>query len=319
MKKFFNLLFKFSFVFGILLLFGEGYFRFQHTSPNEELRYKKIHCLKDWSEIRLCPKVKEGFTRRDGKPWDIQTDEMGERITNSNIPETNETVVWLLGDSMAMGYGLPTNETPTYYLLSKYKLESRLLAVDAIGTNGILKILKENLKSQNQENLPEKIYWIWNPSDFIDDEREKVGIKRYLYPIHYYLVRNSYLYQRIIPTPQTNVYTSHGEPILYPKNHITYSNLRKFFSDPLVPKEKLTILFSWGMSMRGNPDTKDRNYEMAKEFFNEQGVKTIDLRTKTELLFKERKPVYIPGDGHPGPALAELFADAIAKHFLNLP
>ncbi|MCG6160736.1 LA_2486 family SGNH/GDSL-type esterase [Leptospira bandrabouensis] len=316
MKKFYKLIFLFTITPLFIFLMGEVCFRLLSKADTDEIRYRQLHCLYDFSEIRLCPNQKASFIRKDGKTWDIQTNDLGERVLSE---KTKSAKLWFIGDSMAMGYGLPTNETPTYYLLSKYKLESRLLAVDAIGTNGVLKILKESLKSQNQENLPEKIYWIWNPSDFIDDEREKVGIKRYLYPIHYFLAKNSYFYRILLPPPQTNVYTSYGKPILYPKNHITYSNLRKFFSDPLVPKEKLTILFSWGMSKEGYPDTKDRNYEMAKEFFNEQGVKTIDLRTKTELLFKERKPVYIPGDGHPGPALAELFADAIAKHFLNLP
>ncbi|MCW7493694.1 hypothetical protein ND861_13670 [Leptospira sp. 2 VSF19] len=316
MKKYYKFILFLKLTPLLIVLIGEGIFRFLSKTDPDEIRYKQIHCLYDFSEIRLCPNRNESFIRKDGKIWDIQTNDFGERILSNNIESTN---LWLIGDSMAMGYGLPTNETPSFYLKSKYKIDVRLLAVDAIGTNGILRILKDSLKFQKSEKHPEKIYWIWNPSDFIDDEREKVGIKRYLYPIHYLLVRNSYFYRFLLPTPPANKYTSYGNPILYPKSHITYSNLRKFFSDPLVPKEKLTILFSWGMAGDGHPDTKDLNYEMAKEFFKEQDVKTIDLRTKTLELYRKKKPVYIPSDGHPGPALAELFADAIAKHFLNLP
>ncbi|WP_210409700.1 LA_2486 family SGNH/GDSL-type esterase [Leptospira levettii] len=312
MKKFFNLLFKFSFVFGILLLFGEGYFRFQHTSPNEELRYKKIHCLKDWSEIRLCPKVKEGFTRRDGKPWDIQTNETGERITNSNLPEKNETVVWLLGDSMAMGYGLPTKKTIAFLLETKYKIKTRVIAVDAIGTNGISNLYMDTLIQTNKN--PNSIYWIWNPSDFIDDEREKKRMKKYVYPIHFFLSRNSSLYESLLPSPQTNVYIN-GIPTIYPKTHPTYSFLKTFIHNKIHNKEQWKILFSWGMAPNGTPDTNDPNYDVAKKFFETEGISTIDLRQETEVLFAQKKQIYIPNDGHPDEDLAKLFAEAIANDY----
>ncbi|WP_208732192.1 LA_2486 family SGNH/GDSL-type esterase [Leptospira perdikensis] len=316
MKKSFKILFYLTITLLLSLSLGEVFFRFQNGTDTEEIRYKKFHCLYGFDLIRLCSNRKETFTRVDGKTWDIQTNSIGERILSE---ETNPKDLWLVGDSMAMGYGLPTNETPASYLKSKYKLEVRVIAVDAIGTNGILNLLKEAFTSTNSKDQPKQIYWIWNPSDFIDDEREKKGIKKYLYPIHYHLIRNSYIYQNLLPSQKANVYTSSGIPILYPKNHITYSNLYKFLNDPTLPIEKLNILFSWGMSKVGKPDTKDPNYEEAKKFFTDQGIKPIDLRTKTEILFQEQKQVYIPGDGHPGPALAELFADAIAKDFLNLP
>ncbi|MCW7482446.1 LA_2486 family SGNH/GDSL-type esterase [Leptospira kanakyensis] len=316
MKKFYKFSFYLTIVLLLSLSLGEGYLRFQNPKETEEIRYKKFHCLYGFDQIRLCPNRNETFTRVDGKSWDIQTNNLGERILSKDI---NPTQLWLIGDSMAMGYGLPTKETPAFYLKTKYKIETRVIAVDAIGTNGIFKLLKESLDSIKQEDLPSQIYWIWNPSDFIDDEREKKGLKRYLYPIHYKLSRNSYLYRNLLPSPPSNVYTLSGIPILYPENHTTYSNLLQFLNDPAITQKKLNILFTWGMSRVGIPDTKDPNYDEAKIFFIKQGMKTIDLRKKTEDLFIEQKQVYISGDGHPGPALAELFADAIAKDFLNLP
>ncbi|TDY67846.1 hypothetical protein CLV96_3401 [Leptospira meyeri] len=316
MKKFY----KFSFIsciFALLVLFlGEVFFRYQFKTDTEEIRYKKIHCLYGLTEIRLCPNVNEEFLRRDGKIWDIQTNFLGERIIGK---ETNNDKLWLVGDSMAMGYGLPTKETPAFYLKSKYNLDVRVVAVDAIGTRGVLQLMKQALQTIRTKELPGQIYWIWNPSDFIDDEREKRGFKRIFYPVHHRLSQISYLYRNLLPSPQANSYTSYGIPTKYPENHITYSHLLDFFSDRLIPKEKMNILFSWGMSREGTPDTKDPNYDIAKSFFLKQKVKTIDLRKKTEELFKEQKQVYIPLDGHPGPALAELFADTIAKDFLNLP
>lgn len=316
MKKFYKISVSIALTTLLVILLGEGLLRYTSKTNSEEIRYKEIHCLYGFSEIRLCPNVKDKFTRNDGKTWDIQTNSLGERILEK---EPNTTNLWLIGDSMAMGYGLPTKETPAFYLESKHKINTRVLAVDAIGTNGILRLLKEAVAKTKPEDQPKHIYWIWNPSDFIDDEREKRGLKRYLYPIHYQLIRNSFLYRKLLPSPPTNVYTSSGDPILYPKDHITYTNLRNFFNDPSLPHGKISILFSWGMSKAGIPDTKDPNYEMAKDFFNEQGVKTIDLRHRTEVLFGEQKQVYIPNDGHPGPDLSKLFADAIAKDFLNLP
>ncbi|PJZ45188.1 hypothetical protein EHQ30_00560 [Leptospira brenneri] len=265
--------------------------------------------------MRLCPNRNETFTRKDGKTWDIQTNHRGERILSDEKEDTN---LWIIGDSMAMGYGLPTKETLAFYLKTKYNLNARVIAVDAIGTNGISRLLKETLTGTKEENHPKKIFWIWNPSDFIDDEREKTGLKRFLYPIHHLLSRYSYTYRYFLPSPPNNVYTSYGTPILYPKEHITYSNLFQFLNDPSISKEKLSILFSLGMSREGKPDTSDPNYDETKKFFIQEGMNTIDLRKKTEELFKEQKQIYIPGDGHPGPALAELFADAIASEFLNL-
>nr|WP_238838508.1 hypothetical protein [Leptospira mtsangambouensis] len=316
LKKFY----KFSFIICIvtLLVFflGEGFFRYKSKRETEEIEYKKIHCLYGLTDIRLCPNVNAEFLRKDGKIWDIQTNTFGERILSK---DKNNSKLWLVGDSMAMGYGLPTKETPAYYINSKYNLDVRVVAVDAIGTRGVLQLLKETLQTIDTKDYPEQIYWIWNPSDFIDDEREKKGFKRIFYPIHHQLSQISYLYRNLLPSPKANVYTSYGIPIKYPESHITYSHLVDFFSDRIIPKEKMKILFSWGMSREGTPDTKDPNYDVAKEFFSKQKVKTIDLRKKTEVLFKEQKQVYIPLDGHPGPALAELFADAIAKDFLNLP
>ncbi|MGE8722112.1 LA_2486 family SGNH/GDSL-type esterase [Leptospira terpstrae] len=316
MKKFYKIFLSIGLSSLLVLFLGEVAFRFQSKTDSEEIRYKKIHCLSGLSEIRLCPNVNDRFTRKDGKTWDIQTNALGERILSTKEITTD---LWLIGDSMAMGYGLPSKETPAHYLKGKYNLETRVIAVDAIGTNGILKLLKETLASTKNEDHPKQIYWIWNPSDFIDDTVEKTGIKRFVYPIHYLLSRYSFLYRRLLPSPPTNVYTSYGDPILYSKNHVTYKNLRKFFADPSIPRGNISVLFSWGMSRMGTPDTRDPNYEIAKDFFLELGVKVIDLRNKTEGLYKEQKQVYIPNDGHPGPALAELFADAISMHFLNLP
>lgn len=83
---------------------------------------------------------------------------------------------------MAMGYGLPTKETPAYYINSKYNLDVRVVAVDAIGTRGVLQLLKETLQTIDTKDFPDQIYWIWNPSDFIDDEREKKGSNEFFIP-----------------------------------------------------------------------------------------------------------------------------------------
>ncbi|WP_207762300.1 LA_2486 family SGNH/GDSL-type esterase [Leptospira harrisiae] len=316
MKKFYNYLFSIGISTLLVLFLGELFFRYQSKTDSEEIRYKKIHCLYGLREIRLCPNVNEKFLRKDGKIWDIQTNSQGERTLGEG---TNPNKLWLVGDSMAMGFGLPTKETPAFYLKSKYQLEARVIAVDAIGTRGVFRLLQDAVKNTDTKEFPNQVYWIWNPSDFIDDEREKKGLKQFFYPFHHKLSQISYLYRNLLPSPQPNVYTSYGIPYQYPENHITYSYLREFFLKNIIPKEKMNLLFSWGMSKAGTPDTKDPNYELAKKFFFKQGINTIDLRTKTEALFKEQKQVYIPLDGHPGPALAELFADAIAKDFLNLP
>lgn len=282
--------------------------------PEEDIRYKQIHCLQNLVEIRLCQDVRESFTRMDGKVWDIQTNSYGERITSSKKDKSNSAKVWLIGDSMSMGYGLPTNETIAFVLETKYQIETRVLAVDAIGTNGILSLYLDALRLTSKENLPTHIYWIWNPSDFIDDEREKKGFRKLIYPIHFYLSRNSLFYHHLIRSPKTNVYEN-VEPFLYPRTHITYSNLKTFMEETKENKEQWRILFSWGMATSGEPDTKDPNYESEKDFFEREGRKTIDLRNITEVQFAQKKKIYIPEDGHPDRDLAAIFADAIASDY----
>lgn len=293
---------------------GEVFIRWIDPTDSEEIRYKKIHCLKHFSEIRLCPNLEESFTRPDGKTWDIQTNVLGERIVS--IKETNRknAKVWLIGDSMAMGYGLPTKETIAYVLETKYQIPTRVLAVDAIGTNGIKTLFWETWNQTKTEDRPTHYYWIWNPSDYIDDEREKKGLKKFLYPLHFYLTRKSYLYQRLIHSPKENVYTNQI-PYLYPESHGTYSHLQTFFQELSNRKEHWRILFAWGMAPSGKPDTKDPNYDLAKQFFQRAGLRTIDLRKETEISFSLQKQIYISNDGHPDRDLAKLFAEAIANDF----
>ncbi|EOQ87597.1 hypothetical protein LEP1GSC202_2482 [Leptospira yanagawae serovar Saopaulo str. Sao Paulo = ATCC 700523] len=315
LKKSFKYVLKIGFGIFFLLFLGEGIVRFYFPDLKEELRYKQIHCLQQFSEIRLCPEVNETFTRKDGKPWDIQTNHLGERTVSMENPENSTTKVWLIGDSMAMGYGLPTNKSIAYLLKNKFNIQTRVLAVDAIGTNGILSLYLDIYNRVNLEGKPTHIYWIWNPSDFIDDEREKKGFRKLIYPIHFYLSRFSVLYNYAIRSPKANVYE--GSPILYPKSHTTYTNLKNFFRKTSDHKEHIRILFSWGMAPNGTPDTRDPNYEHSKVFFTSQKIKTIDLRRETEIEFAQKKQIYIPEDGHPDEDLAELFASAIAKDYKN--
>lgn len=298
----------------LLLFLGEVTLRFLTAKPAEEIRYKNIHCLKGFSEIRLCPDVDEVFTRADGKSWDILTNSTGERILSKTQFLNSPTKVWLIGDSMSMGYGLPTKETIAFVLENKFKLKVRVLAVDAIGTNGILSLYLHSYENTKQEDLPTHVYWIWNPSDFIDDEREKTGFKKIIYPLHFYLTRNLLLYQYLIPSPKSNVYTN-GVPYLYPNSHITYTNLNQFFTKGMQNKERLTVLFSWGMAPNGLPDTNDPNYDRANEFFQKHGIRNLDLRKKTEDQFAKGKKIYIPNDGHPDRDLAEIFAEAISDDY----
>ncbi|WP_208720598.1 LA_2486 family SGNH/GDSL-type esterase [Leptospira jelokensis] len=309
--------FKFKICFGIffLLLLGEGFVRIRFPQLNEELRYKQIHCLQNLIQIRLCPEVNETFTRRDGKPWDIQTNQLGERIVKKDKIANSTAKVWLIGDSMSMGYGLPSEKSIASQLENQFNIQTRVLAVDAIGTNGILSLYLDGNQSTNVEGKPTHIYWIWNPSDFIDDEREKKGIRKLIYPIHFYLSRFSVLYNYAIRSPKANAYE--GSPKLYPSDHVTYLLLKNFLSKTSKDKERFRIVFSWGMAPNGTPDTKDPNYDQTNVFFTTQKLKTIDLRRETEIQFAQKKQIYIPGDGHPDEDLAELFARAIAKDYQN--
>ncbi|TGM74757.1 hypothetical protein EHQ99_18440 [Leptospira bouyouniensis] len=298
----------------LLLFLGEVTFHTFNNQTTEEIRYKKIHCLKGFTQIRLCPDINQTFTRADGKPWDIKTNRFGERIVSEEQNHTNPAKIWLIGDSMSMGYGLPSRETISYILENEFDLKIRVIAVDAIGTNGILSLFEDTYRTTIEENLPTHVYWIWNPSDFIDDEREKKGIQQMFYPFHFYLSRNSFLYQKILPATKNNVYTN-SISFLYPSSHITYTNLKHLLERVSQNKEQWRILFSWGMAPSGKPDTSDPNYDVANQFFIKAGFQTIDLRKKTEMMFANQKKIYIPNDGHPDQELAKIFAEAIAVDY----
>lgn len=289
-------------------------------SKNPKSKYRNLHCIsKDW-DINLCPNANEIINWGNGREWQIRTNQFSERIvTDDHICSKNKREIWLLGDSMAMGYNLPEKDTLAFLLQKKTDFFVRILAVDAVGTKAIQRILQNALVRYKTDCNPVQIYWIWNPSDFLDDEREihLAGWKKIFFLIHFQLSKYSYLYSFFLNQRDPNKYTSKEEkPKLFDKDHITYRNLAETIDWKKNMNLPLTFIFFWGMDKKGKADTTDPNYDAFVSFLNDKKEDYIDLRP---LLQRENQSnLYIPGDGHPANGLNQLFANSIQNHLKML-
>lgn len=283
--------------------------------------YKKVHCINSDFVIELCPNVNQWIQLDGNEGWFLRTNSFGERIvsedTDCNIEKKE---IWLLGDSIAMGYKLPDEKTIGYLIEKQSQFKVRILAVDAIGTNSIRRLLEKKILRTKKECLPYRIYWLWNPSDFIDDEIEsrRGPIKKFLYLLHFELAKYSFLYSKWLDFKDPNKYQSEEASLVpYPEDHITYKNLENFASFIHTQNIPLTFVFFWGMGPDGNPDNKDPNFDAFQRFANTKKLEILDLRL--QILPPYPKDLYIAGDGHPDIGLNQYFKETILTHTQKKP
>ncbi|MDF3822036.1 hypothetical protein P3G55_19180 [Leptospira sp. 96542] len=308
--------YKYFFYFFLIIVSLDLLWR-QWFDDSQSKLYKSSHCLKSNLDVGLCPNINMSFKRTDGEIWDIKTNHLGERITDSCVRCEKEVKrVWILGDSMAMGYGLKSENTVAHLVHLENNVSVRTIAVDALGTLAIKRLFESSFSECKDNNKPQKIYWIWNPSDFIDDTKELNRPKFYsfIYPIHFFLAKRSYIYNLFFATKNPNQYDTNFIPIVYDTNHPTYSNVKIMIETVKKTEIPMVVLFAWGMHpTTGHPDTNDGNYEKMKSYLESLAVSQIDLRRQTEEAFFLQKKIYIPNDGHPDVDLSKLFANAITK------
>lgn len=325
-------IFKFVLIpLAALFVLTEAFLRRQPEIAGS-VQERRIHCMDSSGLIFLC----EGQTEKLNSPgsghWIITTNRYGERITHpleilpdSPLSESNPTVkeVWVIGDSIAMGYLLSDPYSPPYQLSRLTGIRTRNLGVDSLGTRGIRIRLEHAL--EYRAIRPEHVFWIYNVSDYQDDFREEKLLNkewyRLAYRIHFNLAKASFLYALTRMEPQVTISgtdriedsaqpaeLSDPENIEIPGDHPTIEHLRNFAAYVKERNIPLTVIFYPGMLPSGKPDLIDPYRKKSMSVMKEEGIEIIDLSEE----FASGENMYIRGNGHPTERAAALFASVMA-------
>ncbi|MCB1166583.1 MAG: hypothetical protein KDK33_10535, partial [Leptospiraceae bacterium] len=218
-------------------LLSEAFLRRQ-PDVEASVQERRMHCVDDSGLVFLCKDRSQKLQSPVGGQWLLSTNRYGERITHplelspdSPVSESNPTVkeVWVIGDSIAMGYLLSDAFSPPYVLSQITGIRTRNLGVDSLGTRGIQLRLKDALSYR--AIVPQHIFWIYNVSDYQDDFREEKLLNdrlyRLAYRIHFNLAKLSYLYATTRLSHQVALAPIEQE-IKIPDNHPTIGYLRSF-------------------------------------------------------------------------------------------
>ncbi|MCB1170969.1 MAG: hypothetical protein KDK25_11560 [Leptospiraceae bacterium] len=351
MKKFFL-----YFLVPLLAMFflSEAFLR-RKPEVQSSVQERRIHCMDDSGLIFLCKDQSKKLSSPRAGQWLLTTNRYGERITHplemlpdSPLSESNPTVkeVWVIGDSISMGYLLSDPFSPPYQLSQLTGIRTRNLGVDSLGTMGIWIRLKNAL--EYRAIIPEHIFWIYNVSDYQDDFREAKLLNnplyRIAYRIHFNLAKASYLYaltrmepqitiasgDQILPTGELNDSKADSsdrvsqksteelqeidedpdstEKDRIPDDHPTLRHLREFAAYVKARELPLTVIFYPGMLPSGKPDLVDPLRKRSMSLLREEGIDVLDLSD----VFISNDQMYIPGNGHPTEKAASMFASAMA-------
>ncbi len=333
-----NRYFSFLLYFIFLFLLSEIILRFSYfESIRFRLDDKIIHCLNEeaglfsssppW--IRLCPNTDVTLYHPEKNSlYRFRSNSAGERLSspisrNSIAPEKE---VWVLGDSVAMGYLVSDQETVSWQLqhsLEKKntKKEIRNLGVDAVGSLGIRKRLEEVLEHSSS---PEAAYWIYHISDLTDSFREESLLHSYkkqsFVKIAYYLSKYSanfnafkILYERWKPETAENLVTPSGQGVL-DKNHphrIALVSLFDFVKEKKIP---LVLVFLPEPTADYKPLLDSELVKEVRQIALDSKIRVLDLQKPIYQFWNQGKQeIFIRQDGHPNRYLYEFIAQELEK------
>ncbi|EPG76105.1 hypothetical protein LEP1GSC058_0584 [Leptospira fainei serovar Hurstbridge str. BUT 6] len=317
-----------SFIFIILeLSLRLPYFQ----SVRFRLSDKKLHCLSDgplpW--IRLCPNRQLTlFQPAKQYTYNIRTDQNGERISYEpgTEPLHARKEIWILGDSVAMGYLVEDRESISWQLAERIGFAGRVrnLGVDAVGTLGIQEILREVL---NRSDPPKVAYWIYHISDVADSFREealsKSKVKRLLTRISFYLSRYSAVFngwktlrEQYRPELAENQISSQEEIAResLAQDHPHLKALKSLFVFCKEREIPLVIVFLPEPNPANQPIFQSTILNKAGSLALENRMSVLDLRPTLQTIWKEKhEPFFLARDGHPNPYAYGLIADRLSE------
>lgn len=300
---------------------------------------KKLHCLQSFGDLfsipwmRLCPNQSlDLYHPEKNIRYHISTDFRGERITsttdsarwNSDKAETSE--IWVLGDSVALGYLVSDQESLPWVFqnesdLDKKSLVVRNLGVDALGSFGIQEKLIEVLKDSPP---PQAAFWIYHISDFTDSYRElelQSSIKkRIIVRISYLLSKYSavfntfkIIYEKYKPESADNLVIPSSGSVLGPDHPHRKAaiSLFEFVKEKKIP---LVSVFLPEPNDEYEPVVDSALVKEVRQIAIDSGISVLDLQQPIYDYWKKNsQEIFLPKDGHPNPALYRFIAEEIAK------
>ncbi len=302
---------------------------------------KQLHCLEpDGFTIGLCPDVNLTLRHPRGFEYRISTNARGERRASELLapPVSSDRAAWVLGDSIAMGFGVHDRETFPYRLAAKHRLNVANLGVDGLGARAVLMRFRRALKQHEKPGLKSKskskpilALRIVHPSDFLDDERDeryaRAPLRAALFRAHFRLARWSALYNWMRwfakyrhvkpPEPRKKVINPAKPPAsttakrIRPRTadlkHPTFKYTEALIREARGAKIPLVFVIypAWNGGT-GLPRSDYKDLRGLPAFIESRGGRLIDLAGAFRNA-SDPAALYIPGDGHPSAAAARVF------------
>lgn len=295
----------------------------------DDLRFRMtdraLHCLDESGPfVFLCPNTDLEFQHPAGFTYDIRTDSSGARDPYYDSPPEGEGRcgdIWLLGDSIMMGYGVRGADAfATLFADTLPDWRVRNLAVDSLGTAGILRSMqRENARRAGAPAAsgfgPRLLIWNFHASDFLDDARDHARLnssaKTALFRAQFTLARLSWTYNwlRLLvregePAGLASSFEPEGEadardPVF--AGIQTIAREAHALNAPL-----LFVVYPEIDRITGRPAQTLPRKLQAAEVANAAGAAVLNL-SAAFLAESARTDLYLPEDGHPAPGAQAIF------------
>lgn len=285
-------------------------FSFMPISWAYKIKEKQVHCYDLHTRaIRLCSNVETNLCHPLGYCFTLTTNQNSERIT----PEAIGEKIWILGDSLSMGFGNDDQDSFPF-LLGAMDYQIRNLASDSLGATHSFRILEYELKNITKDKKPIAIVWIFSRSDFQDDlQNEYISYKFYLGKIFQFLnVLRAELEEHKLERDRNDYKEYLAEDYIAPENsHPTLGAILSI-ADLSISKGIVPIAImapDWNYSTR-KPDLNTEYFKFMEEFFIKANYTVINL---TDIYKNSTEDLYIPRDGHPNANAQKIFASETEK------
>ncbi|MGJ4746477.1 LA_2486 family SGNH/GDSL-type esterase [Leptospira sp. SA-E8] len=313
---------------------------------------KKLHCLQTSGNLfsipwmRLCPNQSlELYHPEKNIRYHVSTDQRGERLTSAvsvddATPRNAEIAgrssymadapeIWILGDSVALGYLVSDQESLPWALQNELIKDRkpeivRNLGVDALGSFGIQERLTEVL----QTSPPPKVaYWIYHISDFTDSFRElelqNSAKKRIFVRVSYFFSKYSavfnafkIVYEKYKPESAENLVIPSSGSVLGP-DHPHRKAALSLFGFVKEKKIPLVLVFLPEPNEKYEPVVDSALVKEVRQIAIDSGIPVLDLQQSIYDYWKKgSREIFLPKDGHPNPTLYRFIAEELGKNIL---
>lgn len=299
--------------------------------PELQFRYDdaRLHCLVDDPEhpalILLCPDQEIEFQHpRGGFRYRVTTNSGPDRAVSFDpgLSAYVDCATWIIGDSLSMGYGVDDHATFARLLSQQNNDECAVqnIAVDSLGAMGILASVRRRLEENTLEI--DRAFWILSASDFVDDERDTQlranPLRSFVFRMQFRLSRCSMIWNAVkilrraaTDAPARNEYEAAAASPEIPDDHPTYVALRQLadlLADHRIPLH--VIVYPEIDRDTGHPLERDVLKELYAAEARRAGAKIIDVSAEFHR-HADDPELYLPEDGHPGPAAQRIFLQGI--------